>query len=222
MAQIKKIVKPGDAVRGAKTGLAALDKDGLVKSFPIPPNSTGKYLGIDVSNNPGWFNVPSLPAYDHTTDVGKVLTAEATGPEWNVPKKLYRHFVHFEWENDDVDGWVDFNIINGVESYNSLYDLLEYVRQTSNISVGRFTICCDARISSDEHPDICFYSNVIIGVTGGGGSSNNNIIFQTHLQEENDTLSLDNQHITLAITSNDGTAESWIYDSSFSINSIEI
>lgn len=50
MAQIKKIVKPGDLIRGAKVGLAGLDKDGNVIGTPgiAVPNPAagddGKYL----------------------------------------------------------------------------------------------------------------------------------------------------------------------------------
>ena len=110
MAQIKKIVKPGDTVRGAKVGLAALDKDGLVKSFPIPANSTGKYLGIDVSNNPGWFAVPALPAYDHQTDVGEILYAGENGPYWgNAPGYIDDISEDLPYA-PEFDAWVDQHI----------------------------------------------------------------------------------------------------------------
>jgi hypothetical protein len=114
MAQIKKIVKPGDLIRGAKTGLAALDKDGLVKSFPIPPNSTGKYLGIDVSNNPGWFNVPSVPAWDPLSDQGKVLVIGSNGPEW----------VEMETPIEDVTG--ELVTLNDAFNQDLIQNLNEY------------------------------------------------------------------------------------------------
>lgn len=52
MAQIKKIVKPGDLIRGAKVGVAGLDKDGNVVGFNAGPEASGKVLGFDENGDP--------------------------------------------------------------------------------------------------------------------------------------------------------------------------
>ena len=46
MAQIKKIVKPGDLIRGAKVGVAGLDKDGQIVAFTASPEDAGKVLTV--------------------------------------------------------------------------------------------------------------------------------------------------------------------------------
>lgn len=84
MAQIKKIVKPGDLIRGAKVGVAGLDKDGNVVGMS----------GIAV---------PS----PEVADIGKVLTAAATGPVWlNVPGASHSYFhMNCIWGNRDDPTW---------------------------------------------------------------------------------------------------------------------
>ena len=132
MAQIKKIVKPGDTVRGAKVGLAALDKDGLVKSFPIPANSTGKYLGIDVSNNPGWFAVPALPAWDPISDMGKTLILQNQGPEWQLPHKVYWHNIRIDTKNYDEDdeGSLYFSVLlNRSSEFTTVPEMVQYITE---------------------------------------------------------------------------------------------
>lgn len=46
MAQIKKIVKPGDLIRGAAVGLAGLDKDGNVIGYKAAAADAGKVLTV--------------------------------------------------------------------------------------------------------------------------------------------------------------------------------
>ena len=46
MAQIKKIVKPGDLIRGASVGLAGLDKDGNVVGYKAAAADAGKVLTV--------------------------------------------------------------------------------------------------------------------------------------------------------------------------------
>ena len=62
MAQIKKIVKPGDLIRGASVGLAGLDKDGNVVSAKYSTTDAGKMLSIDSSGN----IVPVIPGSGKT------------------------------------------------------------------------------------------------------------------------------------------------------------
>ena len=52
MAQIKNIKKPGDLIRGAKGGVAGLDKDGNVVGFNAGPEASGKVLGFDENGDP--------------------------------------------------------------------------------------------------------------------------------------------------------------------------
>ena len=74
MAQIKNIKKPGDLIRGAKIGVAGLDKDGNVVG-----------TGIDTED---------IAIYPESGSEGDVLTLGETGPEWAPPSggsSLYMH-----------------------------------------------------------------------------------------------------------------------------------
>ena len=159
MAQIKKIVKPGDAVRGAKVGLAALDKDGLVKSFPIPANSTGKYLGIDVSNNPGWYSVPSLPAWDQISDIGKTLILQNQGPEWQPVPTIYFHGIHIVCDDGETD--IMLTVLKNTSADLTAQEFAELL----NNSYPYFNLVGDLYISADN--DYYNVDSVRADVNGG-------------------------------------------------------
>ena len=69
MAQIKKIVKPGDLIRGASVGLAGLDKDGNVVGYKAAAADAGKVLtvGVDGSVAPAEGGSDSL--YRHQVEI---------------------------------------------------------------------------------------------------------------------------------------------------------
>ena len=116
MAQIKKIVKPGDLIRGAKVGVAGLDKDGNVIGVP----------GI---------TVPAPAA----SDVGKALTAGSNGPVWStIPgvTPLYYHPVAIYGTADGSYSGLSASLViltNRAERFTTWTDLLTWVRN-NNIS----------------------------------------------------------------------------------------
>lgn len=105
MAQIKNIKKPGDLIRGAKVGVAGLDKDGNVigtgidtediATFPEGAQN-GDVLAWGGETGPEW-----RPHYPESGSEGDVLTLGETGPEWAQPSGggTYNHYVTV---NDDV------------------------------------------------------------------------------------------------------------------------
>ena len=87
MAQIKKIVKPGDLIRGAKVGVAGLDKDGNVVGTGIDTEDiatwpegaqSGDVLAWGGETGPEW-----RPHYPESGSEGDILTLGETGPEWD-------------------------------------------------------------------------------------------------------------------------------------------
>ena len=120
MAQIKKIVKPGDLIRGAKVGPAALDKDGNVITLKDLAANAGKVLTVNSDGTVSFQDVPSefpdgaqtgdvlawggdtgaewRPHYPESGREGDVLTLGETGPEWSTPSggtTLYAHCMEF-------------------------------------------------------------------------------------------------------------------------------
>lgn len=120
MAQIKKIVKPGDLIRGAKVGPAALDKDGNVITLKDLAANAGKVLTVNSDGTVSFQDVPSefpegaqsgdvlawggetgpewRPHYPESGSEGDVLTLGETGPEWAPPAgggKVYLHYCYF-------------------------------------------------------------------------------------------------------------------------------
>ena len=88
MAQIKNIKKPGDLIRGAKVGVAGLDKDGnvigtgiAVEDVPVYPE--GAQVG-DVLAWGGDTGAEWRPHYPESGSEGDVLTLGETGPEWSI------------------------------------------------------------------------------------------------------------------------------------------
>ena len=119
MAQIKKIVKPGDLIRGAKVGPAALDKDGNVITLKDLAANAGKVLTVNSDGTVSFQDVPSefpdgaqsgdvlawggetgpewRPHYPESGSEGDVLTLGETGPEWTTPAgggSLYLHSIN--------------------------------------------------------------------------------------------------------------------------------
>ena len=102
MAQIKKIVKPGDLIRGAKVGVAGLDKDGNIIGTGIDTEDIAKFpegaqsgdvLAWGGETGPEW-----RPHYPESGSEGDVLTLGETGPEWSAPAggdSLYRHNITY-------------------------------------------------------------------------------------------------------------------------------
>ena len=75
MAQIKKIVKPGDLIRGAKVGVAGLDKTGNVIGIPgitLPATSqsdAGKIPVVGSDGIPAWAFAQSIETVDISSDM---------------------------------------------------------------------------------------------------------------------------------------------------------
>lgn len=112
MAQIKKIVKPGDLIRGASVGLAGIDKDGNVIAAGIAAKDiatwpegaqSGDVLTWGGETGPEW-----RPHYPESGSEGDVLTMGETGPEWAPPAgggNLFAHYVVF------TDANVKFSVL---------------------------------------------------------------------------------------------------------------
>ena len=105
MAIIKRTPRPGQLIRGAKTGPAALDKDGNVITLKSTSANAGKVLTVNSDGSVSFKDVPSeLPGGAQSGDVltnvsgdlgwrppypdysqsdeGKVLTATENGVKW--------------------------------------------------------------------------------------------------------------------------------------------
>ena len=128
MAQIKKIVKPGDLIRGAKVGPAALDKDGNVITLKDLAANAGKVLTVNSDGTVSFQDVPSefpdgaqtgdvlawggdtgaewRPHYPESGREGDVLTLGETGPEWAAPGgggiSLFNHHIIIKKSNTDI------------------------------------------------------------------------------------------------------------------------
>lgn len=83
MAQIKNIKKPGDLIRGAKVGVAGLDKDGNVVGFNAGPDAAGKVLGFDENGDPVLIDPSSGTVYKYninlepmTDNIGNISITE--------------------------------------------------------------------------------------------------------------------------------------------------
>lgn len=126
MAQIKKKLKPGQAIIKAKTGnVAALDKDGNIIGTPIQfdevmidpvGGSQGDVLTKRNGGGYSWQPVPKeIPEIDES-DVGDILYAGENGPYWGlVPGYIEDLTEELEYDTD-FDTWIDTNseIINNL------------------------------------------------------------------------------------------------------------
>ena len=81
MAIIKRTPRPGQLIRGAKTGPAALDKDGNVITLKSTTANAGKVLTVNSDGSVSFKDVPGeLPAVT-ISDEGKFLVVNSSG-EW--------------------------------------------------------------------------------------------------------------------------------------------
>ena len=132
MAQIKKIVKPGDLIRGASVGLAGLDKDGNVVGTGIDAEDlaawpegaqSGDVLAWGGETGPEW-----RPHYPETGSEGDVLTLGETGPEWAPPSgggdALYAHNINGA-RNDNAVIW--FQIITRSSTPMTVSDIISFL-----------------------------------------------------------------------------------------------
>ena len=129
MAQIKKIVKPGDLIRGASVGLAGLDKDGNVVGYKAAATDAGKVLTVG--------------------EDGSVAPAEGGGGS-----TLYRHDIFFTADvnvgitiiNNDPTPFNDFSVLGaymknkGWTGGNAMIPATGYFKQGDEIliAIGAF------------------------------------------------------------------------------------
>lgn len=134
MAQIKKIVKPGDLIRGAKVGVAGLDKDGNVigtgidtEDIAVFPDGaqSGDVLAWGGETGPEW-----RPHYPESGSAGDVLTLGETGPEWTPPSGGGSYYSH----NITINGNCFIYLITSDPTPFTAATLNEYL--TSKYSTG--------------------------------------------------------------------------------------